>query len=130
MTTHQDTGYPEHRVATHGLRCGAAGAKKYVTSAASTVTSNPPPAHGGPGRDAPLDRLARLVSSEAFAVAFLWWASLVLVTPTCLAWCVHHYRNGTISLALGFGFAAVVIGTVALYRLAAITPRMRSAVAT
>lgn len=67
-----------------------------------------------------LDRLARFVSSEPFAVAFVWWAVLVTLAPLCLVCALGFHASGAIEAGVAFGLFGLVLGVLSIRRLVAL----------
>lgn len=84
-------------------------------------TSTGPPA----ATDGHADRLARLVASEAFAVAFLWWAVLVALAPACFVCAWGFHREGAATAAAVVGAIGLVVALVSVARLASETVTLR-----
>lgn len=64
-----------------------------------------------------LDRVARFVSSEPFAVAFVWWAVLVALAPLCVVCALGVHASGAVEAGIALALFGLVLGLVSLYRL-------------
>jgi|GEM_PF-7005313 len=64
-----------------------------------------------------MDWLARFVSSETFAIAFVWWAIFVSLSPLCIVCALEFHTSGAIEATIAFGLFGVVLGVVSLHRL-------------
>ena len=72
-----------------------------------------------------LDWLALAVSSEATAVAFVWWAVLLTLTPACLVCALGFHESGALDVAFAVGAFGVVLGLVATRQLVLVTGTYR-----
>lgn len=77
------------------------------------------------GRDAALDRLARVVASEAFAVAFLWWAVLVALAPACFICAWGFHQTGAVGAAATVALIGLGVALVSVARLASFAGGLR-----
>lgn len=106
------------------MRRHAAGAYKCATPTVTNVLSGTvSPRESSPSSR--LDMLARIVSSENFAVAFLWWAVLVAVAPACFICALGFHLTGAWHVALAVGVVGVAIALVSVLRLASVTVSLR-----
>lgn len=86
--------------------------------------SSPDPRSGG----SYLDWLARLVSSERFAVAFVWWAVLLTLAPACLICAVGFHENGAAHLGYAAGAVGLAVALVAARQLLSPTTTSRGSI--
>lgn len=82
--------------------------------------TGPPASTGGYA-----DQLARLVASEAFAVAFIWWAVLVALAPACLICAWGFHRAGAVEAAATVGAIGLGVALVSTARLASLAGSLR-----
>lgn len=68
-----------------------------------------------------LDRVARFVSSETFAVAFVWWSLLIALTPLCIVCALGFHASGAVEVGIALGLFGLVLGLVSLHRLVSLT---------
>ena len=67
-----------------------------------------------------LDRVAWLIDSEAFAIAFGWGAVLVALAPLCLVYALGYHTSGAFHVGVTMAMVGIAVGGVAAYRLVSI----------